>query len=107
MILMANNYLCVAKENVDFSRYGFIRQKGEWIFSLNNTKRITVKKDGIMRFNNVSIDVLMVFSKLVKDEVIYFQRKEDSRTRSIVVSPKEYQLIMELRDKKRGTKDDL
>lgn len=98
-----NNYMCVAKEGVDFCKYGFRLERGEYIYYIQ-TKRIVVRRDLTVRFNSVSIDIMRVFSQLVKDDVVYFQKREDVKTKHIILSSKEYDMVMELRSASRKEK---
>lgn len=94
-----NNYICKAKSGIDYCKYGFIKEKESYIYKIK-TNRIIIRKDLTVKFNSVSIDVLVVFSNLVKDDVIYFTKREETRSRSIMVTPKEYAVIMKIRENK-------
>lgn len=92
-----NKYICMAKEGVDFRNYGFKLEREGYVYYIN-TKRITIRKDLSMRFNQVTVDVLMVFSKLVQDKVVYFVKNDALRNKQIKVNKKEYDLIMSMRN---------
>lgn len=93
-----NNYVCMAKEGVNFRKYNFEydNTKQEYVFKIN-TRRITVTKNRILKFNQVTVEVLRVFADLVRDDVIYFVYNENARKRTLMISEKEYKVIMEMR----------
>lgn len=93
-----NNHVCMAKEGVDFRSYGFRydSSKKEYSYWIN-TRRITITNKLILKFNSVSVDVLMKFAELVKDGVVYFIEKQNVKTRLVALSKKEYEMIMATR----------
>lgn len=95
---MATNYVCMIKKGVEPSKYGFVYKYGEWTYWIK-TRRITINKKNQLQFNQITVDVLRVFSEMVKDDVVYFIPKEDAKFHHLVLSNEEYKVIMEMRKK--------
>ena len=95
---MANGYVCMARKEIEPSKYGFKYDYGEWVYWIK-TRRITINKKFQLQFNQITIDVLKVFSEMVKDDMIYFLPKDEAKFHHLVLSNEEYKIIMEMRKK--------
>lgn len=88
--------LCFAEPNVDYSEYGFRDNGSEWVYWFNNTRRMYFDKNNLrIYFNCMTTEVLFVFYRLVKDNVIEFKKVIKSHT--ITLTNEEYEVIMKMR----------
>lgn len=94
---MKNKILCFAKPNVDFSKYGFKNEYKTWSYWHNNTRRMYFDTNTYrVYFNCMTTEVLYTFSKLIKDNVIYF--KENSKVHTLQLTDEEYEVIKKMRE---------
>ena len=94
------NYWCYVKENIDYSKYGFKHEHNEWVLWMG-TRRMTITSKYQLQFNQVIADVLRIFAEMVKDNVIYFETKEEVKKHTIKLTDDELKLIQEMRNKKK------
>ena len=99
MGLRKNKFVCVMKKEVDFSKYGFKLEFGNWIY-FNGTLRIEINpKSKKVHFNNITVDVIKIIVDMVKDKCIEFVPAIEAQTHTLLLTNKEYQIIMEMREK--------
>ena len=89
-------YRFKAKENVDYSKYGFVNKYGEYALWVSNTKRVIIdSKTNVVRFNAITTDVLKVFYDMVRDGVINYEISYKPKT--LTLTKEEYDIIMKMR----------
>ena len=94
-----NEFICVMKKEVDFSKYGFELEFGNWRY-FDRTLRIEINtKSKKVHFNNVTVDVIKIIVDMAKDKCIEFIPALEAQTHTLLLTNKEYQTIMEMRKK--------
>lgn len=94
-----NKFVCVMKKEVDFSKYGFELEFGNWRY-FDRTLRIEINtKSKKLHFNNVTVDVIKIIVDMAKDKCIEFIPALEAQTHTLLLTNKEYQTIMEMRKK--------
>ena len=94
-----NKFVCVMKKEVDFSKYGFKLEFGNWRY-FNGTLRIEINtKSKKVHFNNITVDVIKIIVDMAKDKCIEFVPAIEAQTHTLLLTNKEYQIIMEMREK--------
>lgn len=94
-------YQCFVKENIDYSKYGFKEENGQYRFWCSGLVRMTITNKYQLQFNQVMADVLKVFSEMLKDDIVYFQTKEDVKKHTIKLSDEELKVIQEMRNNRK------
>ena len=88
-------YQCFVKENIDYSKYGFKKEEnGQYRFWCSGLVRMTITNKYQLQFNQVMADVL-------KDDIVYFQTKEDVKKHTIKLSDEELKVIQEMRNNRK------
>ena len=101
MGLRRNKYVCVMKKEVDFSKYGLKLESGNWMY-FNGTLRIEINtKSKKVHFNNVTVDVIKIIVDMAMDGCIEFIPSLEAKTHTLILTNKEYQAIMEMREKEK------
>ena len=96
--MSVNQYVWFAKKDIDFTRYGFDDDNGSYTFWRNNTKRIEIRKRDLrMYFNGLVSDVLVLFQKLIKDDVVYYEEARKVKKHFVMVSDEELETIKKMR----------
>ena len=89
--------LCYVKE-ADYSKYGLYYDlvNEEWVYT-KGVKRIIITSKNQLQLNRVTWEELKIFADKVKDDIVYFRGKEAPNTKTMQLTQKEYDLIMEMR----------
>lgn len=91
--------ICIAKEGVDYTKYGFRLENRVWSYWYNNTRRIYFDvRNNKVYFNCMTTQVLSVFYRMAQDNVIEF--KECLKEHRMYLTDEEYKIIQEMRGKK-------
>ena len=97
-----SNLVYIAKDDIDFTKYGFENKEQEYCYWLSNTKRIIIdKSNNRVYFNNITNDVILTLEKLLEDKVIYHIEKTKLKLKYYKLSADEWETIKKM----RGNKD--
>ena len=96
-----NKFRCIAKPNVDFTKYGFADDKREYSICLGSMKRIIIHKEGIKRvvFNLSTVDSIKLICEMYKDGAISFVPNTKIKRHYLSLSEDEYKKVLEMREK--------
>lgn len=85
--------ICEAKLPFDYEELGFVETDVEVNYWQSGTKRIIIdKRNNRVRFNCVTMEVLMTFSKLIQKDLITFSYT--FKRESVTISRKEYEDLL-------------
>lgn len=85
--------ICEVKLPFDYEKLGFVETDVEVNYWQSGTKRIIIdKRNNRVRFNCVTIEVLRVFSELIKNDLITFSYA--FKRESVTISRKEYEDLL-------------
>jgi len=88
--------ICYAKQDVDYTQFGFRKNEKEWAYWYNNTKRMYFNtKDYRVYFNCMTTQVLKVFYDLSVAGAIRFEEYKSEHR--MFLSDEEYKAIQEMR----------
>ena len=95
-----NKFVCIAKPNVDFTKYGLKDDKTDYNLFLNGLLRIRVNKKGMRKvvFNISTVDSIKVICEMYKDGAISFEPNVKIKRHYLVLTDEEYKLVMEKRE---------
>ena len=94
---MKSEFVIMAKPNIDYTKYGFRKEKNnEYTFWLK-TLRINITKSLRVHYNQVTADVIKVFCEMAKDDAIYFMPNDLVKTHTLILTHKEYEAVMKMR----------
>ena len=90
--------ICEAILPFDYEDLGFRETDEEVCFWQNGTKRIIInKKNNRVQFNCITMEVLMVFTRLVKKNLITFSYVS-KRIESVTISKQEYEDLLNIKE---------
>lgn len=95
-----SNLIYLAKEGIDFKKYGFEDKGQEYCYWLSNTKRIIIdKSNNRVYFNAITNEVILTLEKLFEDKVIYHFPKDKLKLKYYKLSVDEWETIKKMRGK--------
>lgn len=99
-----SNLIYLAKEGIDFTKYGFEDKGQEYCYWLSHTKRIIIdKSNSRVYFNNITNDVIVKIEDLFADKVIYHISKDKIKLKYYKLSVDEWEVIKKMRGKNNDT----
>lgn len=91
----------ICKNGIDYSKYGFVEDKEEWVVYSSFKKLIIKKETMTLHFNLPDLKEMAVFYEMVKDGVVIWKDipRNKCRYHYIYLDDEEYKLIQERRNR--------